>query len=60
MSAALIEHPGWCPAVRLAGLTTPRIETYVVERRDDNGDKVCDVHCTRCLECGEINYLDLG
>ncbi len=59
MTARLIEHPGWCPAVRLAGIAEARIETYRIDRRDDKGAKVCDVHCTRCLECGEVHYLDL-
>lgn len=59
MNAALIEHQDWCPAVRLAGLTEVRTEAYVRERRDDNDNKVCDVHCSRCMECGEILYMDL-
>ncbi len=45
--------------MRLAGLTQPRTEAYVIDRRNDNGSKVCDMRCTRCLECGGIHYLDL-
>ncbi len=59
MIASLIEHERWCPAVTLAGLTEPRTEQYVLDRRDENGVKVCDTVATRCVECGVIRYMDL-
>ncbi len=59
MSPARLEHEPWCPAVRLAGLSEPRIEAYVLDRRDDDGNKVADAHCTRCMDCGVIHYMDL-
>ncbi len=59
MSAARLEHEMFCPAVRLAGLTEPRIEAYLIDRLDDSGKKAGAVHCTRCVECGVIRYMDL-
>ncbi len=59
MTAALIEHEPWCPAVQLAGLAPVRTEQYVTDRVAENGEKLCTVHCTRCMECGVIHYMDL-
>ncbi len=59
MIATLIDHERWCPAVTLTGLTEPRIEQYVMDRRDEHDRKVGAVHCCRCVECGEIRYTEL-
>ncbi len=59
MTAALIEHEDFCPAVRLAGLAEARTEQYVIDRRDEQDRKVGAVHCCRCVECGNIKYTEL-
>ncbi len=58
-TAALIEHEDFCPALQLAGLAPVRTEQYVLDRIAENGEKLCTVHCLRCVECGKIRYTDL-
>jgi hypothetical protein len=54
MSVTLSVHQDFC-RVR-PGEAEPRVERYTSNREDTDGHVVARVLCTRCQECGKIEY----
>ncbi len=54
MSATLLDHEIWC--LPRPGEAEPRVERYTANREDTDGHVVARILCTRCLECGKIEY----
>lgn len=49
-----LEHETYC--LPRPDLTEPRIESYWIDRTDENGYVVGRVLCTRCQDCGAAFY----